>query len=1398
MEYRKRSRFVPWRAAVSIVGLPLLLALTVFLSTCASTPTPLPQATPAAVDRPEPARPPTAAARPRHDNDVRFTNLSLDQGLSQSVVQAIWQDSQGFLWLGTQDGLNRYDGYTFRIFKNDPGDPASLSNNYVYSLAEDADGSLWVGTAGGLNRYDPATERFEALFHDPLDPNTPSSDAVGDVLVDSAGALWAGTVSQGINRLEGGVWTRYLPNPDDPSGLSSGAITALFEDSSGTLWVGTTGGGLNRLDRATGRFTRYLNDQQDPLSLPDNSVASIAEGPDGTLWLATSGGLAAFDPTTGRCTRYASDPSDPGSLGDNLLLVVYVDRSGTLWAGSSAGSLNRLPCPGCDPPAFVHYAPVAGDPTSLGSLGVISIYEDRGGVLWFGTFGGGVSRYSWTTEKFPVTRSVPGDPAGLSDNSVWSFYEDRQGDLWIGTVSGGLNRLDRATGAFTHYRYDPSDPESLGSDFVMSVYEDAQGRFWVGTFGGGLNLLDRQTGKVARYPSPPNVFSFLEDSSGSLWVAATGGLGRYDSASDSFEYLANDPSDPASLSDSNLTSLHLDSRGRIWVGTFAGGLNLFDPATQSFVRYRHNPADPASLASDLVLVVLEDSKGMLWVGTAAGLDRMDPVTGSFLHYRQKEGLPNDTVYCLLEDDRGHLWISTNRGLSDLDTQSGTFTNYTSADGLQSNEFNQAACYRDSTGLLYFGGINGYNAFLPADIVQNRYVPPVVVTGFSLFNNPVLPGAGTPLAWAVPATREIRLNHRQNFFGFEFAALDMAAPERNRYSYRMEGLDEGWNDVGTRHFAQYTGVKPGTYTFWVRGSNGDGVWNEAGTSIRLVIPPPFWQTWWFRGLAIALAAGLVAGGFLLRLRMIQAEKRRLETLVAARTQELSDAMGELRRSRDQAQAANRAKSVFLANISHELRTPLNAILGFSRLMLGSSLPARDHAPSPERGTLTESQRQDLAIISRSGEHLLGLINDVLEMSKIEAGRITLNEHAFDLRRLLEDMEDMFRLRAEAKGLALESEVDPGVPQVVGADEGKLRQVLLNLLGNAVKFTQTGDIFLRAAIRTAGEGSGEPVSLLHVEVEDTGPGIAPEEQAAVFEPFVQSQSGRRAAEGTGLGLSISRQYAELMGGTLSLSSTPGRGSLFTLEVPVRAVDEAALPGAPSQRRAIGLEPGQPAYRLLVVDDKEVNRQLLVRLLGPLGFDLREAANGQEAIDIWQAWAPHLIWMDMRMPVMDGYEATRRIKATLQGHATAIIALTASALEEDRKVILSEGCDDYIRKPFRDQDLIEALERHLGVRFLYEQVAEEERRAVDREPRPSEQELSAADAVRRVAALPPSVVGDLRHAARLGAVDSIQESISGIRSHDAALAGLLAAWADRFEHDKILALIEDAAARRQGLGL
>ena len=1427
------------------------------------------------------------APRPRRvqDNDIRFERISLEQGLSQSVVLCMLQDSHGFMWFGTQDGLNRYDGYDFVVYKHDPEDPHSLSDGFVRSIYEDRSGALWIGTnTGGLDRFDRETERFTHYQNDPDDPHSLSDDNVQSIYEDRAGVLWVGTLGGGLNRLDresapgagAGQFTHYQNDPDDPHSLSNDNVQSIYEDQAGVLWIGTNGGGLDRLDRESapgagaGQFIHYQNDPDDPHSLSNDNVQSIYEDQAGVLWIGTNGGgldrlvpsassgqapsaSSGQAPSTGsgqalseaegldresapgagagQFTHYRADPDDPHSLSSDNVQSIYEGQAGVLWIGTGDGGLDRLDR---ETERFTHYQNDPGDPHSLSNDIVQSIYESQAGVLWVGTFGGGLNKHDRDTEQFVHYQNDPDDPHSLSSDAVWSIYQDGEGVLWIGTNGDGLNRLvlseaeglDRASapgaGAeqFIHYQNDPDDPHSLSHNIVWSVYQDREGVLWVGT-NAGLDRFDPETERFVHYPTLP-VLSMCQDREGTLWVGTLGGgLGTFDRESapgdgaEQFVYYQNDPNDPHSLSDNTVVSIYEDRDGVLWIGTFSGGLDRLVPSTGSgqalseaegldresapgagakrFVHYANDPGDPHSLSHNTVLSIYQDREGVLWVGTAGGgLNKLDRATGTFTHYTEKDGLPNDYVYGILEDDAPpggggrNLWLSTNKGLSRFNPQTETFKNYDVRDGLQSNEFNMSAYHKSSSGEMFFGGIHGFNAFYPDEVIDNPTIPPIVITDFQLFSEPVVVGADSPLQKPIAETDEIRLSYQDDFFSFEFAALHYAAPEENQYAYLMEGLDKDWNYVGTRRFAGYTSVPPGEYRFRVKGANSDGVWNEEGASVKVIVTPPFWQTWWFGISMAALVVGGVFGVFTLRVRAIEAQRRQLKVQVNERTKELRETLVQLERSKEAAEAANRAKSIFLANMSHEFRTPLNAILGFTQLM------NRDTS-------LAAEQQENLGIIGRSGEHLLGLINDVLELSKIEAGRATLNEQSFDLHHLLHGLEEMFRLRAEDEGLTLIFERAPDVPQYVRADEGKLRQVLMNLLGNAVKFTQEGSVALRVRY-LASQPAGQPTGRLHFDVEDTGPGIAPEEMAAVFDPFVQTASGQRSQEGTGLGLPISQQFARLMGGDLTVRSESGQGSTFQFEVPVDVLDASGVQAARPTRRVIGLEPGQRTYRLLIVDDKEVNRKLMVRMLTdlgppPLGFEVREAVDGQEAIEIWERWEPHLIWMDMRMPVMDGYEATRRIKATIKGQATVIVALTASALEEDRVIMLSEGCDDYMRKPFREADLFDALARHLGVRFVYQELKDREtRRRIPGEPSQGAPALTAGDLelAERMAALSPDWVGDLREATILGDLGLILARIDQIREQDAALAEALAALARDFDHDKILALIQQAGAQ------
>jgi len=870
----------------------------------------------------EPARAPVEEAASASGNRIRFEHLSLEQGLSQSSVLCMLQDGKGFMWFGTWDGLNKYDGYNFTVYKYDPEDPYSLSDNTVWSMVEDRLGVLWIGTRGGLNQFDRETGHFVRYQHDPGDPTSLSDNLVYSIAEDRSGALWVGT-EDGLNRFERdtGRFTRYRNDPDDPHSLSNNAIRSIYEDRSGVLWIGTRGG-LNRFDRATGHFVRYRPDPDAPYSLSGDTIAAIYEDQAGVLWIGTaSGGLNQFDRETGRFTHYWHAPNEPHSLSSDAIAAIYEDRSGALWVGTSEDGLNQFDR---ESEAFIRYRHDPGDPGSLSNDRVWSIYEDRSGVLWIGTNGGGLNTFDVRKRGFVRYQHDPGDPNSLGYNDVLGLCEDPSGALWIGTAGGGLDRLERETGQFTHYRNDPQDPYSLSGDFVVALYVDRAGVLWAGTYNQGLNRFDQETGHFVHYQHNPGnphslsdnaVYSIYEERSGAFWIGTLGGgLDRLERGTETFTHYKNDPNDPHSLSDDHVRSICEDPSGDLWVGTDKG-LNKFERATGQFIHYQHDPDDPNSLGDDFVLSVHQDRSGVLWIGTdGGGLDKLvlsdaegfDPRTETFMHYREEDGLPNSVVYGILEDEQGHLWLSTNKGIAKFDPRTGTFKNYDVKDGLQSNEFNGGSYYQSNGGEMFFGGVNGLTAFYPQNIQDNPYVPPIVLTSLTQGGEDV--GTGT----AAESVKEVTLRWPNNFFEFEFAALSYSRPEKNQYAYVLKEFDKDWNYVGTRRFGKYTNLPGGTYTLRLKGSNSDSIWNEEGILVKVTIVPPFWGTWWFRGAVALVLVGSVIGGYRWRVRNVEARSRELEMQVEERThaleqrtQELEERTRETERRRQELEALYRA-------------------------------------------------------------------------------------------------------------------------------------------------------------------------------------------------------------------------------------------------------------------------------------------------------------------------------------------------------------------------------------------------------------------------------------------------------------------------------------------------------------
>jgi PAS domain S-box-containing protein len=816
---------------------------------------------------------------------LRFEHLTIDDGLSQNAGLALLQDNQGYLWIGTQDGLNRYDGYHIALFKHDPENPTSISYNGILALYEDAEGFLWVGTwGGGLNRYNPHTGIFDHYLPNPAEPSSLSHPIVTDITADAQGNLWVATLG-GLERLDRatGDFTHFRHDPDNTSSLSSDAISVILPAADGKLWIGTgafgtPGAGLNRFDPATGQTERF-----GPMGecLKSPNISDILPDTEGNLWIAyggyavSGGGLDRYNPQSGACAHFDSAKTFNNQITDNNLTDLIFDRDGGLWAASWSSGIWYMP-PG-HPGEFTGIHRNPADPESLTNDNTFSLLQDRTGIIWIGTLSAGINKLNLDTLQFRTYKNEAGNPLSLPSDHVGAFAESSDGVMWIGTWENGLARFDPTHGTFSAYRADPENAQSISSDLVMSLYADSDGTLWVGTLGGGLNHFDPVTGLFTRYQNDPadpaslldNQVTFItRDAAGRLWVSTMVGLARLDPGASGF---VNYPL--------SIPAVTLKGVGDVlWIGTWGNGVSRLDladpaslnPARAAFTTLTHDPANPNSLGENSVWSIHASPDGLLWFGTQGGLTRYNPQTGQFKTYTEKSGLRNSTILGVLQDADSFLWMTTNNGLAKFDPQAETFLIYDKSDGLQGNEFNSNAYFLASTGEIYVGGVSGFSAFDPLALHDNLTPPGVAITNFSIFN--------TPQAFDPSGETPIRLNYDSNFIAFEFAALDFHAPGKNQYAYKLEGFDKDWVSAGTRNYASYTSLRGGQYTFRVKAANSDGVWNEIGASLPLTVTPPFWQTWPFLSGLLVGAAFLVVAGFQWRVRVVREQNTRLQAMV----------------------------------------------------------------------------------------------------------------------------------------------------------------------------------------------------------------------------------------------------------------------------------------------------------------------------------------------------------------------------------------------------------------------------------------------------------------------------------------------------------------------------------------
>ncbi len=1254
------------------------------------------------------------------NNDIESLHVFPLQGQPSAVVMSIFEDSYGFIWLTAESGIYRYDGYEFLKYSYDPSDTSSVPSKRIMSIMEDRDGNLWLGATNALILFDRATETFKSYRVDENVPETRAHATPSIIFEDRSGVIWTGSMWGGLRRFnrEEGTFTSYMQDPGNLNSLADNIID-IYEDRTGRFWV-CTFSGLFNFDRKKEEFALF-----DPAGKPaewtDVLVYAMYEDKRNCLWFGTNNGLFKYDPEAQTFAQFVHDPEDIHTLWGNSIsggmMENPADSVESLWVFSyilPSFYLNKF---NIENKEVTRYRWTYADRKNENlDLTFYSKIIDRAGRMWLGTDNLGAVMVD-LNENRVEQHFIDYETLGDKDNNPMGFYRDSKGFLWVSLLTGDLLKYDDRMNVVEHYPEVPGGYyPTISPIFVYSFYEDSRGMLWLSHWNRGLYRFDPEQRKFTSYKIKhplaeiPNsrVAEIIEDSFGYIWAGTWLGVHFLDLNSDhtaSFIFLDTD----SLLSEAWVRSLCEDREKNVWITSEGQGLYCLTPEnreTMKLVNYRHDPDDAASISSNLLMAVHVDKDNNLWIGSNYGLNKFIRETGSFDVYNQKNGFFADFVYSIQSDHNGILWLSTEKGLVRFDPyarEEQRFRILTVNDGLP---FDHIYPYRISLcrdGYLYAAGRrhtgNGFMRFKPEDIRDNKNIPTLVLTGFNVKNEP------RKFDTSLLVLHQIDLNYHENFFSFEFAALDYKNPAKNQYAYMLEGLNSDWIYAGTRRFASYTAVPPGDYVFRLKGSNNDGYWNEEGISIRVSIAPPPWRTWW------AYAAyGIIFIALLYGLRRYDLKRQRLkqalqiEQVEAIKLKELDS-----------------LKSRFFANISHEFRTPLTLILGPLQKLFSK-------APD-------EDTRQELSIMQRSARRLQNLINELLDLSRLESGKMELHPSEENIITLVRSYVQQFESLAKHKGIDLSFHAENEEIMAI-VDREKVEKILFNLLGNAFKFTGAGGrIELAVSSWKLAEGAGNiancqlstanlPEQCIVITISDTGSGIPPEKLPRIFDRFYQAgDSYTKDGEGTGIGLALTKELVELHGGTITVESVVDRGSVFRVFLPIGkqvgswqlAAGSATSPPLPPLlkergRRGQGVKGGEvqpttdnqkpatynlqpetdqepetrnPKPLVLIVEDNPDLRLYIRGILGP-DYLMLEAGNGKRGLEKALEHIPDLVLTDVMMPEMDGFELSRRLKTDERTSHIPVIILTAKAGMESKIEGLETGADDFITKPFDPEEL------------------------------------------------------------------------------------------------------------------